>query len=69
MNNKKNHLLYERMTRTFIVNEGARPSIISYIQSLKEILLTISPKTVTDSRRIEIARENIQNIETDFYCT
>mgnify|MGYP001600521385 CR=1 FL=1 len=53
---------YFKMTRDFIVNEGQGPSINSYIQSLAEVLESISPKTISDARRLEVAKENLQNL-------
>lgn len=53
---------FDKMTRTFILNEGQGPSIVSYIQSLGEALDAIRPSTVADSRRLEVAKENLLNV-------
>ena len=50
------------MTRNFILNEGQGPSVISYIQSIGETLNNMTPKTASDQRRLEIAKENLLNI-------
>ena len=52
------------MTRRFLFGEGHNPpSVRSYIQSLTEILRTLSPKTQTERRRIEIALEHVREIK------
>lgn len=48
----------ERMTRQFILSEGhAPPSIISYVQALQETLENLTPRSRTDERRLQIAKE------------
>lgn len=52
-----------RMQHDFIMNEGmVNPSINSYIQSLSDALSHVVPRTIGDSRRLEIAKENLGNI-------
>lgn len=53
---------FDKMTRNFILNEGTSPGVIAYIQALAEMLNSISPRSVTDSRRLEVAKENLLNI-------
>lgn len=50
------------MTQDFILNEGQGPSVVSYIQSLSEVLESIKPSTVSDMRRLEVAKENLLNL-------
>lgn len=51
------------MTRRFILNEGNNsPSLASYIQSLQEIIFSLSPKTQTERRRIEIAKNHLREV-------
>ena len=51
------------MTRRFILNEGNNsPSLSSYIQSLQEIIFSLSPKTQTERRRIEIAKNHLREV-------
>lgn len=51
------------MTRRFILNEGSNsPSLASYIQSLQEIIFSLSPKTQTERRRIEIAKNHLREV-------
>ena len=55
--------LLNNITRSFIVNEGrAEPSTRSYLQSISEIINSISPKSRTDERRIEIAKSHLLEV-------
>lgn len=51
--------------KKFLLSEGqiSPPTLKSYIQALSEILSSLSPKTISDMRRLEIAKENIRNIQ------
>jgi chromosome segregation ATPase len=53
------------MTREFLFNEGEKrePSLKSYIQALEENLLKFESRTNTESRRLEIASEQIRGIK------
>ena len=48
-----------RLTREFLLGEGTKPSLGSYIQSISEVLQAITPRSRTDERRIEVARANL----------
>ena len=50
------------MTREFLLGEGRAPSVISYIQSISEVLESITAKTRTDERRIEVAKANLLEV-------
>jgi len=54
---------HDSVTRKFILSEG-RPdtekSILSYLQALRETLESLNPKSQTDYRRIEIAKEHVR---------
>ena len=51
------------MTRKFIMGEGkSSATILSYVQSLSEIINRLSPRTVREKRDLEIAREHLSNI-------
>lgn len=51
------------MTKKFLLGESkSTPSLNSYIQSLTEILDSLKPKTKTEGRRIEIAKEQLSQI-------
>ena len=52
------------ITRRFILNEGSSaPSLASYIQSLQEIILSLSPRTQTERRRVEMAKNHLREVK------
>ena len=51
-----------KSTKQFILDEGYSPSLASYVQSLKEIIFSLSPKTKTEARRIEMAKNHLKEI-------
>ena len=53
---------FNRLTRDFLLGEAKAPSLASYIQSISEVLSAITPRTKTDSLRIESARGNLKEI-------
>jgi len=50
------------MTREFLIGESRTPSMASYIQSVSEVLEAITPRTRTDERRIELARQSLKEV-------
>ena len=50
--------------RNFILSDGKfkEPALASYIQSLEEILNKMEAKTMTEARRLEIAKEQVRGI-------
>jgi len=53
-----------RMTKNFLLGERLdTPSLMSYIQSLEEIVYALKPSTKQESRRVEIAKEHIRNVK------
>lgn len=57
---------YRKMTRRFMLGEVQRPSIYSYLQSISEVLDSINPRTQRDSRKVEMARTNLQEVKRQF---
>ena len=55
---------FEQMTKGFIVREGvsAPPDAHAYLQSISEVLDSIAPRTRTESRRLSVARENLNHL-------
>lgn len=55
---------WRRLTRQFILNEGLaqKPSMSSYLQSISEVLENITPRSRTDERRIQIAKESLKEV-------
>ena len=51
-----------RMTREFLMGENKAPSLASYIQSVSEVLQSITPRSRTDERRIEVATANLKEV-------
>ena len=55
---------FNRLTSQFVLDEGKEaPSLASYIQSLKEIVYSLSPRSKTEGRRIEIAKSHLREIK------
>jgi len=50
------------MTREFIMGEAKAPSVASYIQSISEVLESITARSRTDERRIEVAKANLLEV-------
>jgi polyhydroxyalkanoate synthesis regulator phasin len=48
-----------RMTREFLLDESKAPSMASYIQSISEVLESVTPRSRTDERRIAMAKTNL----------
>ena len=51
-----------RMTREFLLDESEAPSLASYIQSVSEVLGSITPRSRTDERRIEMAKSSLREV-------
>ena len=56
--------LLHKITEKFLLNEGMNnsPDVMSYIQSIEEVLNLMAPISQRDNRRLEIAKENLKNI-------
>ena len=53
----------DALTRRFLLGEGKSAGLRSYIQNLGEVLGQINPRSRTDERRMEIAKENLREIK------
>ena len=53
---------FRRMTREFLLGESRAPSLASYLQSISEVLESITPRSRTDERRIEIASSSLKEV-------
>jgi len=51
-----------RMTREFLLGEGATPDWKAYIQSIEEALNNIRIGSQRDSRRVSLAKHNLREI-------
>jgi len=55
---------FNKMTKEFLLGENLNgPSLISYIQSLSEALSNMTPRSKTDARRLEIAKEHLKSVK------
>lgn len=54
---------FGKITRKFLLGESYKePTVESRIQTLYEILENIMPKTASESRRLEVAKEQVRGI-------
>lgn len=53
---------FRRMTREFLLGESKAPSLASYIQSISEVLSAVTPRSRTDERRIEMAKNSLKEV-------
>ena len=44
------------------IKEGTEPSLRSYLQSISETLNAINPRSTTDYRRLEIAKQHLLEV-------
>jgi len=54
----------DEITRNFVLSEGnfTEPSLKGYIQALEESLCKLQGKSMSESRRIEIAKEQLKGV-------
>ena len=50
-------------TRKFLLGESRVAGVASYIQNLSEILSQVRPRSRTDERRMDMARQNLREIK------
>ena len=59
---------FDKITRRFLLGEGkGSPNLKSYIQSVNDILNSLKPKTQTESRRVDVAKQQIREIKKLVY--
>tara|TARA_R100000664_G_scaffold14799_1_gene23132 strand:+ start:543 stop:794 length:252 start_codon:yes stop_codon:yes gene_type:complete len=51
------------ITRKFLLGESRVAGVASYIQNLSEILAQVRPRSRTDERRMDMARQNLREIK------
>tara|TARA_R110001592_G_scaffold322053_1_gene600901 strand:+ start:1604 stop:1873 length:270 start_codon:yes stop_codon:yes gene_type:complete len=53
------------MAKRFIMNEGVKKLVDwkSLVQSIDETLSSLNPKSLRDSRRIELAKHNLKEVK------
>lgn len=59
---------YDKMTRKFLMGEGAGKELgmMSHLQALQETLEMLQPRSQSDSRRVEIARDHLRGIKRHY---
>jgi predicted nucleic acid-binding Zn-ribbon protein len=50
------------LTRRFLLGENKQRSVLVYLQALKETLNSIHPRTQSDYRRLEVAKDHLNEI-------
>jgi len=53
---------FNKLTREFIMNEGVGPDITVWVQSLKDNINMFTPRTVRESKRIELMKHQLGEI-------
>jgi len=55
---------FGKMTKRFLLGEKLdTPGLLSYIQSLEEIVYKLNPTTKHEARRVEIAKEHVRHVK------
>ena len=54
----------ERDWKNFINENIEERTIFTYIQGLDEIISNFKPKTMTEKRRLALARQNLREVKT-----
>jgi muramidase (phage lysozyme) len=50
------------LTRRFLLGENKQRSVLTYLQALKETLNSMQPRTQSDYRRLEVAKDHLNEI-------
>ena len=53
---------FNKLTREFIMNEGVGPDITVWVQSLKDNITMLTPRTVRESKRIELMKHQLGEV-------
>ena len=53
---------FRQMTRKFLMGEAHAPSLASYLQSISEVLDSVTPRSQRDGRRIEMAKSSLREV-------
>jgi|TARA_R110001592_G_scaffold144393_1_gene367462 ubiquinone biosynthesis protein UbiJ len=51
-----------RMTREFLLDERQAPSLASYLQSIAEVLDSVTSRSQRDRHKIEMAKSNLSEV-------
>ena len=58
-----NYSKLNTITRKFLLGEASKPSVHSFIQALGETITKLKPKTQTEQRRVEMAKNQLKEIK------
>ena len=51
------------LTRNFILNEGAGPTITSWVQALSENINALKPRSLSEERRVEVMKHQLRELK------
>ncbi len=51
------------LTKSFMVSEGAAPTINSWIQALGDNIKSLKPSSMTDKRRLEVMKHQLTELK------
>tara|TARA_Y100000310_G_scaffold305229_1_gene345145 strand:- start:2096 stop:2347 length:252 start_codon:yes stop_codon:yes gene_type:complete len=51
-----------KITREFILNEGAAPTFQTWFQALYENLASLKPRTLSDQRRVDVMKHQLNEL-------
>lgn len=54
---------FRRLTREFIMTEGKKPVMETYLQSIEEAMGNLRASSLKDERRIAMAKENLKQVK------
>jgi len=54
---------YRRMTREFLHGETRVPSLSRHLETIKEALGAVTPRSKTESLRVEAAKANLKEVQ------
>jgi len=59
---------FRKMTKKFLLGEtkSKEPGMMSHLQALEETLGLLQPRSKSDSRRVEIAREHLRGMKRQY---
>ena len=58
--------IFRTITKNFLLKEAYKPTVVTYLQSLSDLVEQIRPSSKRDSHRLELARENLSKLKKHF---
>ena len=53
------------LTKNFILNEGAGPTVNGWIQALSENIAALKPRSLSEERRVEVMKHNLRELRRE----